>query len=145
MDIFEEIKRMRREMDKLFDSFLAEQSKAFSHIERGFRMPVSDVRETDDEVIVRFEIPGVNKEDINLEITEDTIKLRAQRKAESRLEKEGYFRAESSYKGFYQMLTLPCKVIPERARAEYKNGVLEVRVPKAEKKKEKKAVGVEIK
>lgn len=151
-DPFEELKRFRREMNRLFDSFfgsefaeraLPDMSSMKKEMQL-FRQPLSDLKETDKEFIALIEIPGVDKKDIQLQITENTLEVKAEKKHEIKIEKEGYLRAERAYKGFYRAIPLPTRVIPEQATASYKNGVLEVVMPKAEKKKPEKARKIEI-
>lgn len=149
-DFFEEMRRIQNEMNRLFDSFWSrpKRERFLSNVKRSFefaREPSSDLRETDNEVIAYIEMPGVEKKDIQLKVTENDIEIKAEKKAESRIEKKGYSRAERSYRGFYKAASLPVKVIPEKVKATYKNGVLEIIMPKKEKKKlEKKSKRVEI-
>jgi HSP20 family protein len=147
-DPFEEMRRFQREMNKLFDSFwrsefpkrLPSPSKGLSLL----REPLADLKETDKELIASIEIPGVDKKDIQLTLTENNLEVKVEKKTEAKIEKKGYIRAERSYRGFYKSIALPVKVIPEKSKATYKNGILEVVMPKAEKKKQKKAKKIEI-
>lgn len=144
-DPFEEMKRFRKEMNRLFDTFWGPSEiseKDLPDIRRRmqlFREPLSDLKETDKELIANIELPGIDKKDIQLQITENNLEVKVERKQEAKVERKGYLRAERSYKGFYRSIGLPAKIIPERAKASYKNGVLEVVMPKTEKKKLKKA------
>ncbi len=97
----------------------------------GFREPLADVFETDKEVIVTVELPGVKKDDIEVNVTENAVEVKAEIKEEHKEEKEGIYRMERSYRGFYRVIPLPAEVKPEEAKATYKNGVLEIRIPKA--------------
>ncbi|MCD6226173.1 MAG: Hsp20/alpha crystallin family protein [Candidatus Aenigmarchaeota archaeon] len=142
-DPFEEIKRFQREMNRFFNTFwessefnryLSEKRDDFHF----FREPLSDLRETEKELIASIEIPGVEKDDIQLSVTENTLSVKVEKKAEAKIQKENYLRAERSYKGFYRSIDLPCKIIPDKVKASYKNGILEIVMPKAEKKKMKK-------
>ena len=137
MDIFEEFRRLRREMDRLFERFSKEFKEFGKPIEFEFREPLLDIREKDDMLIARVELPGVEKKDIVLNLTEDSFEIKVERKKEERVEKEGYLKSERTYKGFYRKMTLPAKIIPEKAEATYKDGILEIKMPKAEKKVEK--------
>jgi HSP20 family protein len=145
----EEMKRLQREINRLFNRFwgLPEfGEKALPDMRKdiqAFREPLSDLKETGKELIASIEIPGVDKNDIQLDLREDILKVKAEKKSEAKIEKEGYLRAERAYKGFYRSISLPVKVIPEKAKASYKNGVLTVRMPKAEKE-EKETRRIEI-
>jgi HSP20 family protein len=140
VDIFEEIRRLRKEMDRFFERF---GEKAWEMPE--FKEPLLDLTETDNEIIARIELPGVEKKGIVLNLTEDSLEIKAEKKKEERIEKEGYIKSERSYKGFYRKMTLPTKIIPEKAEATYKEGILEIRMPKAEKKKAEKVRRIEVK
>ncbi len=140
--IFDEIRRMQREMERLFDR-LSRVSLRFpefdldveTEIPAEAREPFAEMQETESEVIVRLEMPGLSKEDIQLVATADTLEVKAVKKHEATIEKEGMMRAEKAYRSFYRKLRLPCKVKPEEAKARYEAGILEVRLPKAEESK----------
>jgi len=152
-DPFEGMRRFRREMNRLFDSFFGDDfdSRATPGMDnnRGkdvelFRQPLSDLRETDKELIASIEIPGVDKKDIQLRVTEDRLEVKVEKRQEMRIEKEGYLKAERSYRGFHRLIPLPSRIVPERSRASYKDGVLEVIMPKSEKREAEKAKKIEV-
>jgi len=97
--------------------------------------PLCDVYETEDEVVVIADVPGSKKEDITVTATEDTIEISAQFKKEEEVKKPSYLKRERRCEKFYRKLSLPTKVNPEGAKSKYNNGILEVRLPKAERKK----------
>jgi HSP20 family protein len=141
-DIFDELREIERRMDRLFRSMWAERpalmggtAPASRPGELAAREPFTDIIETDKEVILTAEIPGVRKEDIRINATEDSIEISAETKREEEEEKEDYYRRERSYSSFYRSYTLPSKVNPDGAKASCNNGVLEVRLPKTEEKK----------
>lgn len=135
-DLFEDIRRMQKDMEKLFSQ--VSKQVEFS----GFKEAATDISETDDKVIVRIDMPGVKKEDIDLVITEDSISVKAERKEAVEESKEGFYRKERVYKGYNIYRGLPAKVKPETAEAKYENGVLKVEIEKAEKEKKSKKVEV---
>ncbi|MCD6414883.1 MAG: Hsp20/alpha crystallin family protein [Candidatus Diapherotrites archaeon] len=141
VDPFDEMRRMQREMDRMFSDVLRrpEMQSNFGS-ESGWREPLADMWETDDAVFVTLELPGVSKDDIKLNITENQLEVSVDFHKEEKEEKSGYKRFERQYRGFYRAVSLPAKVIPDKAEATYKNGVLEIKLPKAEKKK-----GVQVK
>ncbi|MCX8193872.1 MAG: Hsp20/alpha crystallin family protein [Candidatus Pacearchaeota archaeon] len=140
-DFDEELKRMRR----LMRPFWAWRFPEF-HFEmpefREFREPLVDMEETENELKLMVELPGISKEDIDIDVTTDTITIKAKKKEAIEEKKKGFYRAERSYKGFYRSMTLPCKVIPEKAEANYKDGILTIVLPKAEKKVATKKIKV---
>lgn len=140
---FEEMRKIQREMNRLFDNIwkrsqlVKELPDKKSEIEL-FRQPLSDLRETKQEFIANIEIPGVEKKDIKIDIQDNNLKIKVERKDEIKIEKEGYLKAERSYKGFYRSIYLPKKVVPEKAKSSYKDGILEVIIPKAKREDKKR-------
>ena len=133
-DPFEEMKRFRKEIEKTFEEFY--KKPAISRTERALMSaPLTDIQETDKEIIARVDLPGIEKKDIDLKITENMLGIKAEKKQEETEKKKGFFRQERSYAGYQRAFTLPAKVIPDKAAAEFKNGVLTVKMPKKEKKK----------
>lgn len=100
--------------------------------------PVIDLEETDREVLVRAELPGMNKDEFNVEVTSDQIILRGEKKKQCEEKDRDYHRVECSYGSFIRSIPLPCEVDSENAQAEYRNGVLEVHMPKIENGKRRK-------
>ncbi len=102
--------------------------------------PTIDVFEEGDNVVVKAELPGMGKEDIDVKVTDDIVTISGEKKKEEKVEKKNYYRMERSYGSFTRSLRLPTEVQTEKAVAKFKEGVLEVRIPKTEeaKKKEKK-------
>ncbi len=105
--------------------------------------PYTDIQETENEVVLTADIPGVEKEDIEINATEDGVEIKAETRFEEDEEKEGFVRRERGYRRFYRKYALPAAVDPAKAEARYNNGVLEVKLPK--KKVGKKGSTVEVK
>jgi len=139
------MRRMQREMNRMFSSFGRESFEAglpALREEGAFRLPLSDVKETDKDVIATIEIPGIEKEDVQLNLTDTTLELKVEKKHETKMQDQNVIREERAYRGFYRSMDLPCKIVPDQAKASCKNGVLEVVMPKAEKKEAKKRIDV---
>lgn len=100
-------------------------------------MPVVDVTETKDEVIVRAEVPGMTKEDISVTLQENVLTLRGEKKQEKTEKEAAFHRMERSYGSFVRSFTLPTLVQADKAKADYKDGVLTITLPKAEEVKPK--------
>ncbi|RLI11338.1 Hsp20/alpha crystallin family protein [Candidatus Bathyarchaeota archaeon] len=128
-DIDREMRELRRRLRKTLQeiSRAVEAEVPVSELMR----PLVDIYETPEEVIVVAELPGVRKEDIKIEATEDTLEIRADVKREEEVREEDYYRRERYYKGFYRRIRLPTAVRPEGAKATYRDGVLKIRLPKA--------------
>jgi HSP20 family protein len=110
------------------------------------RTPRMDISETEKEVVAEVELPGVDPKDINVEVRNNILKLEAKTKKKEEKKKKGYYRKEISA-GFYRRaVPLPVEVIGEKAKAEYKDGILKISVPKKEKTKKKiKSIQVKVK
>lgn len=106
-------------------------------------MPVVDVYEEKDHVVVKAELPGMTRDDIEVTLTGSTLALKGEKKKEEEVKERDFYRCERSYGSFSRVITLPAEVKPEEVKATFNNGVLEVRLPKTEEAK-KKAVKVQI-
>jgi len=94
--------------------------------------PRVDVYETDDKIVVKAEIPGVSKEDLNIYVNENSIRLSGQTKRESDFKDENAYHSERYYGSFSRTIPLPVEVKSEAANASYKDGILSITLPKAE-------------
>lgn len=99
-----------------------------------------DIFEQDGDVVLKAEVPGMKKEDIEVNLSENTITISGKKERQEKVEKKDYYRLERSYGSFKRSFHLPSGVQSDRAKANFKDGVLEVRIPKTEeaRKKEKK-------
>jgi len=134
---------MLDEMDRLFDDFRSGFENFLvlpRNIEaRALRSPVVDLVDEGKEYRLMAEIPGIKKEDLNIEVTEKEIEITAETKVESKEEDEssGYLRRERRYSKFYRRIPVPASVNTDEISAELKDGVLTVRLPKRETPEEK--------
>lgn len=99
--------------------------------------PSVDIYEEGDDIVVKSELPGMTKDDIEVNITENTITISGEKKSEEKVEKKNYYRLERSYGSFCRSFELPAEIKPDKAKASFKDGVLEVRLPKSEEAKKK--------
>jgi HSP20 family protein len=99
--------------------------------------PSIDVFEEGNEVVVRAEIPGMKKDQIEVNLTEDTITLSGEKRQEQKVERKDFYRQETSYGSFTRTIRLPCEVETEKAQAKYQDGILEIRVSKTQAAREK--------
>lgn len=140
----EEIRKLQREINRSFgDLWESESFKSLPDYTGkkevlSMRNPLTDLEETEKEVIVKFEVPGIDKKDIQLNVTPNKIEVKAEKKQEGKIERKGFYKEERSYRGFYRTISLPSEVIPEKAKAKYKDGVLEVVIPKTQNQKKNK-------
>jgi len=131
-DIFDEMRRIFNE--SIWNRFFPyEEPRSFLPSPAGRMLspkPFADMIETDNEIIFTAEIPGVEKEDINLNITNDGIEVRIESKNEEETKGKEEYTYQSRYYGFRSFYSLPPNIDIDKAKATYKNGVLEVRIPK---------------
>ena len=118
---------LQKEMNRVFDEF-------WNRLERPFgRHPVaSDVIEAEDAVEVTVELPGMDRDDIELTIADDGLVVRGEKKVERQDDKRGYYLSERTYGAIYRHLPMPSGVDIEKAEASFRNGVLTVRIPRTE-------------
>jgi len=100
--------------------------------------PDVDIKETETEIIVKADLPGMKKEDIEVSLDNDLLVIKGERKFEKEEKEKDFVRVERSYGSFYRSFTVGVPVKEEEIKASYKEGVLEVSIPKAEIKKAKK-------
>jgi HSP20 family protein len=142
-DPFEELTRLQRDMTRLFDeSFRAPARSGSDGNGQGITTrawaPLVDVREDANEVVVHAELPGVKQEDIDIEVTGDTLILRGERKFEETEQKKNYVRVERAYGSFQRSFTIGVPIETDKVAAEFKDGVLTIHLPKSEAIKPKK-------
>jgi len=104
--------------------------------------PTIDIFEEGGEVVIKAELPGIKKEDIEVKLTDSTITISGEKKKEEKVEKKNYYRMERSYGSFTRSFDLPSEVQTDKAKAQFKDGSLEIRAAKTEeaKQKEKKVL-----
>lgn len=122
---------LHRELDRLFEDFFVGRDW-WPPAPLGGRVfsPSVDVRESDKEVRVSAELPGLDEKDLEVELSDEGLTIRGEKKHEQEDRGEGYYKAERSYGAFEWFIDLPCAVDGEKAAAEFKNGVLTVALPK---------------
>lgn len=138
---FSELERLHQELDRMFSASFRPFMRGGKE-KPGMNAPAVNVRETDKEVIVEAQLPGVTAKDMQINVTENSVALRGERKAEVNVEDQGIVRREYSYGSFAREVALPTAVKAEEAEANLKNGLLTIRVPK---KQETKPEGRELK
>jgi len=134
-DVWGDLTSMQQEMNRLFDDFFGERRNEMSE---GNWIPVVDMSETDTELTIRAELPGMGHEDIELNLQENVLTLKGEKKQETKEEKESFHRLERSYGSFSRSFTLPANVKGDGVQATFKNGVLVITLPKVEEAKPKK-------
>ncbi len=123
-----DLRRFQEKMNRLVEDMMTEPPQ----VPMDVAAPLADVKETDKEVIVTMDFPGVEKGDINIFVSEDSLEVKAEQKKEIEEKEEDFYRRERTYSRLERVLKLPAEVKPDEAKASLKDGVLEVRLPKVE-------------
>jgi HSP20 family protein len=141
-DPFEELRRMQERMYRIFreiePSFMERKMLPATGGELATVEPFVDVIDKGDKVVVVADVPGVEKEDLSVNISGDRLEISAERKKEAEEKKEGYVRRERTYTSYYRSIPLPTEVDGDKADATFENGVLEISMPKVKVPEKKK-------
>ena len=137
---FRELVTMRDDMDRLFDVFFGTQPQVMQEMWR----PSIDIEESNGNLMVRAEIPGMDKKNIKVAVKDDILTISGERKRENETKEKTFHRIERSYGRFRRMIRLPAEVDADKVEATYKDGVLSITLPKPESMKPKH-IDVEIK
>jgi HSP20 family protein len=129
---FREMESLRRDMDRLFDQLMPGGNGETLRF-----MPSAEIEDTADEIHLKLEIPGLEAKDLDIEVTEESVAVRGERKSEVKTEEKGMMRSEFRYGRFERVIPLTARVKSDAAQAEYKNGILMLTLPKAEEEKHK--------
>ncbi|MBF2045982.1 MAG: Hsp20/alpha crystallin family protein [Leptolyngbya sp. IPPAS B-1204] len=131
---FQEIDALQREMNRLFDDVLAPSGRR----ENGMAfMPAAELKETEDAIHLRLEVPGLEAKDLNVEVTADSVSISGERQSETKTEEKGVFRSEFRYGKFQRVIPLPVQIDNQNVQAEYKDGILKLTLPKMEDERRK--------
>jgi HSP20 family protein len=133
LDPLRDLVDVQNEMNRAFDAYFGRQAHPAA-VDRVWA-PAIDIYETKDDLVVTAELPGVREKDVHLSIVGDVLTLRGQRMPEHEVREESYHRIERWSGNFERHIQLPIQVQPDKVRATYRDGVLEIRLPKVEEVK----------
>jgi HSP20 family protein len=131
-----ELDALQGDMNRLFDSFFGRReggSAVYGAVRRW--IPPMDLVETEDNLVLRADLPGVERDDIEIEVKDGVLTLSGERKAQHEEKREGFHRVERAFGRFSRALELPKGVEPDSVSANFDKGVLEVRMPKPAERK----------
>jgi HSP20 family protein len=131
----QDFKTLQNQLNRLFEPF-ARYAVGDEDLVSGTWVPPVDVAETQDRILVRAEVPGMKQEDIQIEFENGLLTIRGERRIE-KSEAMTWHRVERVYGNFSRSFTLPRTVDPEKITASYRDGILEIEVPKREEAKPK--------
>ncbi len=126
-----EMMSLRETMDRFFDEPATGRGSSVFY-------PSIGIRETAGELVIEADLPGVREEDVEIEVEDNQLIIKGERRHSEEKKREDYYHLESSYGAFSRVISLPANVDSSKAEAEFDNGILEVKLPKLEERKPKK-------
>lgn len=127
--------RIHDEIDRMFQDLTLSSFWPFR--ESAVRLPALDLYEKNGNLVVETELPGIDKKDVKISYTDSTVTIQGETKQEKEEKKEGYYRSERQYGSFFRTVPLPQAVDFDKAKAEFKDGVLTLTLPKSAQAEEK--------
>lgn len=133
IDPFDMLTDLHEDINRLFSNSLRLGShKTFSAF-----APSLELSEEEDKFVLHADVPGIDRKDIDISVTGNTLTIKGERKAEEKRKEKSYYYSERTFGSFHRAIELPSEVDPEKVTAAYKDGVLKVTVPKSERAKPK--------
>jgi HSP20 family protein len=130
---FRTLERFADEVTRIFDDFGL--GRAWSRVPAASDLlawaPRVDITQHNDELLIRADLPGLEKDDVKVNVTEDAVTIHGERHRAQEEERDGVYRTERNYGTFYRTIPLPVGTVTDQAKASFKNGVLEIRMPAA--------------
>jgi HSP20 family protein len=131
---FQEMDTLQRQMNRLFDELMPMTREGGNGI--AF-VPSAEMEETADAIHLKLEIPGMDAKDLNIEVSAEAVSISGERKSETKSEEKGVTRTEFRYGKFQRVIPLSTRIQNDKVKAEYKDGILNLTLPKAEEEKSK--------
>ncbi len=125
----------RNRINHVFDDFFYPTNR--DEVEFSMRnwTPVVDVYDNDDNFVIKAELPGIDKDGIEIDVKDRVLTLKGERSSENEVKDDNYYRRERSFGKFERAFILPADVDPDKIKADYKDGVLKIDIPKPEEQK----------
>ena len=133
---FRDLLTTQREFDRLFKEAFSPMSGETELSTRSWAPPV-DIYETEDAIVLKAELPGVDAKDVEVRVEDNTLYLKGERKFEKEVKEQNYHRVERSYGSFARSFSLPNSIDADKVKAEFKDGLLTLTMPKREEAKPK--------
>lgn len=125
----------RNRINHMFDDFFYPINRDEVELSMGNWNPVVDIYDNDDNIVIKAELPGIDKEGIEIDVKDRVLTLKGERSSENEVKDDNYYRRERSFGKFERAFTLPADVDPDKIKADFKDGVLKIDIPKPEKQK----------
>lgn len=143
---FSMMNRFAEEMDRLFDSFGFGRGwlapRGWGEVSQAMWTPQIEAFERNGEFIVRADLPGLNKDNVKVDITDNALTIQGERKQEHEEKREGFHRSERSYGSFYRTIPLPEGVSADEAKASFRDGVLEISMPAPQREERRRQIEI---
>jgi HSP20 family protein len=133
-----EMETLHNRINRLFDGSFFPALSLDDGMNLSNWRPVVDIYENEDTVVLKAELPGVDKKDIKMDLKDGVLTLSGERSHEKEVKEEHYYRKERAFGSFHRSFSVPAEIDPDTIKAEFKDGVLKVEIPKPEEKKPKK-------
>lgn len=136
-DPFRNMTTLQDRINRVFEDALSRSKDYDEEVSKCDWRPIVDIFDTENAIVINAELPGVTKENITLDVKENTLILKGERQIDEEARKENYYRMERCFGSFERAFTLPATVDPEKISANFKDGILRIEIPKPEEKKPK--------
>lgn len=136
-DPFRDLVTLREKMNRLFEDYYPARTEEKDMV-AGTWAPSVDIYETENELVLTAELPGIKEDDIEIKLEDNTLTIKGDRRFEKETKEENYHRIERSYGSFLRSFTLPAYIEQEKIEAEHENGVLKIAMPKKQESKSRK-------
>lgn len=130
---FHEMDALQRDMNRMFEALASNEQSSM----RQSWLPLAEMEQTEDTVHLKVEVPGMNADDIDVQVTKEAVMIRGERKSESKSEKDGMTRSEFRYGSFSRTIPLPVPVDNNQVKGDYQDGILTLELPKLQKQENK--------
>ena len=144
-DPFEDLISLQDRMNRLFEQTLARSGGERQGEEAAAWSPAVDIYETAEDIVLQAELPGLTKDNIDIQVRENMLTLKGERHLDKEIKRENTFRMERAYGAFQRVFNLPNAVQADKIRAVFKDGVLKVNIPKSVEAAKPKQVKIEVK
>jgi len=134
-DPFRNMTTLQDRINRMFDETTSRSKDYDVEVNKCDWRPVVDIYDTEKAIVINVELPGVTRESISLDVKENILTLKGERKSDEKISHENYYRMERCFGTFERAFTLPATVDPERITANFKEGILRVEIPKPEENK----------
>lgn len=131
---WQEIDTMQRQINRLFEQASVPTTSGTTSL---YRVPAAEIKNTEDAIHLKLEVPGMEAKDIDVQVTENAVFISGERKTENKTEEKGVTRSEFQYGKFQRRIQLPARIQNTNVTAEYKDGILNLTLPKTEQEKNK--------